>query len=87
MHGHMKRFWSKRLGHTHIFLIEIDFLMKNWISMEKIFGTEIFLRIALKSISSDIKPKQHSDPDFDFSEKVGFSMKNFCSSKNHPKIL
>ena len=41
--------------------------MKNWISTEKFFGTEIFLRIALKSIPSDIKPKQNSDPDFDFS--------------------
>ena len=61
--------------------------MKNWISTEKFFGTEIFLRIALKSISSDIKPKQNSDPDFDFSKKVGFSMKNFGRSKIQPKLL
>ena len=52
--------------------------MKNWISDKKFFVTENFLRIALKSISSDIPPKINSDPDFDFSKKVGFSMKNFC---------
>ena len=37
---------------------------------EKIFrARKNFLRIALKSISSDFQPKQNSDPDFDFSKK------------------
>ena len=40
--------------------------MKNLISAEKFFETENFLRIAQKSISSEIQPKQNSDPDFDF---------------------
>ena len=41
-------------------------------------GGKNVLRIALKSIPGEIEPKQNSDPDFDFSKKVGFSMKNFC---------
>ena len=45
--------------------------------MKTNFMTENFLRIALKSISSDLEPKQNSDPDFDFSKKVGISIKNF----------
>ena len=55
--------------------------------MENFFLTENFLRIALKSISSVLEPKQNSDPDFDFSKKVGISMKNFGRSKIQPKLL
>ena len=62
--------------------------MKNWISEKKFFVTEIFfLRIALKSISSDFQPKQTPQKDFDFSKKIGFSMKIFWKSKNHKKLL
>ena len=55
--------------------------------MENFFLTENFLRIALKSISSDFQPKQNSDPDFDLKKKVGFSMKIFWKSKNQQKLL
>ena len=61
--------------------------MEKWDLDGKFFLTENFLRIALKSISSDLEPKQNSDPDFDFSKKVGISMKNFGRSKIQPKLL
>ena len=41
--------------------------MEKWDLDGKFFLDLKFLRIALKSISRDIKPKQNSDPDFDFS--------------------
>ena len=54
---------------------------------EKIFrDRKNFLRIALKSISSDFQPKQTPHPDFDFSKKIRFSMKKFLKIQKSQKI-
>ena len=55
--------------------------MKNWISEKKFFVTGNFLRIALKSNSSDIQPKQNSDPDFDFSLPIWWETEKMKKKK------
>ena len=74
--------WAKTKFRTRF-----RFLIKNWNFDEKFWFTQNLLRIALKSIASEIEPKQNSDPDFDFWSNFGFSIKKFGWAKFCSELL